>query len=116
MVFRLRSGVLFAVLGTILGLTFCCSSTSAQSAPERIPEVHGTSLAEQQVHLPKDLQGRIGVLVLGFTQGSRDAVAGWGKRLSADYADSPTVAYYEMPVLAGVPRFIRGMVIGKIKG
>jgi len=86
------------------------ADTSAQ-----IPEVRGTSFTDQPVNLPKDLHGKVGVLVVGFTQSSRDAVTAWGKRLAVDYYDTPAVAYYELPVLAGVPRFMRGLVMGKIK-
>jgi hypothetical protein len=81
----------------------------------RVPELHGTSFTNQPVHLPQDLKGRVGVLVIGFTQGSRDAVTAWAKRLATDYYDSPAVAYYNMPVTAGVPKFMRGYVTGKIK-
>jgi hypothetical protein len=85
------------------------------SATERIPEVHGTSLTNQAVDLPEGLQGKAGVLVLGFSRGSRDGVAEWGRRLAADYRSSPTVVYYEMPVLASVPGMLRGMVVRSMK-
>ncbi len=80
-----------------------------------IPDVRGTSFSGQAVNLPTDLKGRVGVLVVGFSQGSRDAVKDWGVRLSADYEGSAAVVFYEMPVLAGVPRLLRGYVTGKIK-
>jgi hypothetical protein len=81
----------------------------------KIPELHGTSFTNQPVNLPQDLQGKIGILVVGFSQGSREAVTAWGKRLATDYSDSPSVKFYELPVLAGVPKFMRGLVAGKIK-
>jgi hypothetical protein len=82
----------------------------------RIPAVHGTALSGDAVNLPEALKGKAGVLVLGFSQASREAVAGWGRRLAADYRDSPAVAYYEMPVLAGAPKFVRGMITKSMKG
>ncbi len=91
------------------------AGASDAGSGERIPAVKGTTFAGQAVELPKDLQGKAGVLVVGFSQGSRAAVTEWGKRLAVDYYGSPTVAYYEMPVLAGVPRLLRGWVTGKIK-
>jgi hypothetical protein len=81
-----------------------------------IPTLRATSFTEQTVTLPEALQGKVGVLVLGFTHASQDAVKGWGKRLAGDYPGSPVVLYYEMPVLAGVPKMMRGFVMGKIKG
>jgi hypothetical protein len=82
---------------------------------QKIPDVHGTSFTGATVDLPDALRGKAGVLVIGFSQGSRDAVTVWGKKLAVDYYDSPAVAYYEMPVLAGVPKLMRGFVAGRIK-
>jgi hypothetical protein len=81
----------------------------------RIPEVHGTSLTNESVNLPEALQGRPAVLILGFSRGSREAVAGWGRRLAADYRSSPEVMYYEMPVLGSVPGMMRGFVVRSMR-
>jgi hypothetical protein len=81
----------------------------------QIPPLHGTTFADVRVDLPEALHGKVGVFVVGFSQGSRDAVTQWGKKLAADFYDSPTVAYYEMPVLASVPKLLRGFVAGRIK-
>jgi len=100
---RLR--VLFLVL-----LTTICAHAQTQ-----IPTIAGSTFAGAKVKLPDAFAGKSGVIVLGFSQGSRDQITAWGKRLAVDYFDSPTVAYYEMPVLAGVPGFMRGFVLGRIK-
>ena len=81
----------------------------------RIPPVHGTTFSDVKVDLPEVLHGKVGILVVGFSQGSRDAVTTWGKKLAIDYYDSPTVLYYEMPMLASVPKLLRGFVQGRIK-
>jgi len=81
----------------------------------QIPSVHGTTLADNKVDLPEDLQGKVGILVVGFSQNSRDAVTDWGKKLANDYLNSPNVLYYEMPVLASVPKMMRGFVQGRFK-
>ena len=80
-----------------------------------MPEVHTTSLSNEEVRLPEGLQGKQGVLVIGFSRNSREAVTAWGRRLAADYRESPSVVYYEMPVLASVPRLVRGLVLRQIK-
>jgi hypothetical protein len=89
--------------------------TGAQSTGARIPEVHATSFSNEAVNLPDGLKGKVGVLVLGFSRDSRDADSAWGKRLAADYRESSTVVYYEMPVLAAVPRMVRGFVVKSMK-
>ena len=82
---------------------------------QKIPELHGTTFSGQAVSLPEAFRGKVGILVIGFSQGSREAVTVWGTKLAADYLDSPSVAYYEIPVLASVPKLIRGFVAGRIK-
>jgi hypothetical protein len=94
-------------------LTTGLFAARAQSA--RIPTAHGTTFAGTQVTLPDDLRGRAGVLVLGFSKNSGDVCKGWGQRLAASYGDSHDVLYYQMPVLEGVPKLIRGMVVKGIK-
>jgi len=101
-----------------LGLSLLAPVVSLAATPEgapRIPPVHGTTFSDSRVDLPEALHGKVGILVLSFSQGSRDGVTVWGKKLAADFYDSPTVAYYEMPCLASVPKFMRGFVEGRIK-
>jgi hypothetical protein len=88
-------------------------AAAAQSAS--IPAVHATSFSGESVDLPQALHGHTAVLIVSFSEKSRDAVTLWGRRLAADYRDSPSVLYYEMPILAAVPRLLRSMVIGRIK-
>jgi hypothetical protein len=105
----------FFVIGLSLAALFGGAVTGAQPTGGRIPEVHATSFSNEAVNLPEGLKGKVGVLVLGFSRDSREADSAWGKRLAADYRESPTVAYYEMPVLAAVPRMIRGMIVKSMK-
>jgi hypothetical protein len=92
-----------------------CALASSTSPGPQIPSVHGTTFANDKVDLPEDLQGKVGILVVGFSTDSRDAVTAWGKKLAADYFNSPNVLYYEMPMLASVPKMMRGFVQNRIK-
>ena len=97
-------------------LTASALTVADCAAGERIPDVHSTSFADQAVDLPAALQGKAaGILVLGFSRGSREAVTGWATRIAADYRTSDVVAYYELPVVASVPGFVRGIVLRSIK-
>ncbi len=80
-----------------------------------IPQVHAQLLTGTPVNLPADLHGRPTVIVMGFSQGSREEVAAWGKRLAPDYHDAQDVTYYEAAELESVPRLLRGYVLKKIK-
>jgi hypothetical protein len=88
---------------------------AAQAQNSRIPTAHGTTFAGSQVTLPDDLRGRVGVLVIGFSKSSGDVCKGWGQRLAGSYGDSRDVSYYQMPVLEGVPKLLRGMVVKSIR-
>jgi hypothetical protein len=98
-----------------VGILLVVGASSAWAQSGRIPETHGTALSGDPVALPDVLRGKVGVLVLGFSHGSRDTVTEWGRRLAAEYRASPAVLYYEMPVLEGVPRLIRGYVLKSIR-
>ena len=85
-----------------------------QPSSTQIPAIHADTLAGEPVRLPANLTGKSGILVLGFAKDARAQVRDWGKRLATDYFASPTVLYYEMPVVAGVPRLLRGLVMKQI--
>ncbi len=101
---------------TLTHLVCAASLLSAFALPaQSIPAVHTEALAGNQVNLPDDLHGHTAILVIGFSRGSQDEVAAWGKRLAADYNGSPTVQYYELAMLASVPRPLRGFVTRSMK-
>jgi len=96
----------------VLGVEACLPVVAHQA---RIPAVKSVSMAGDTVELPDALRGKVGVLVLGFSKGSQGQVTTWGRRLAAEWKDSASVVYYEMPMLAGVPRMLRGMVTRSMK-
>jgi hypothetical protein len=106
-------------LGRILLFTLIAVNGVAvvgRAAAERIPEVHGTSFADQAVNLPQDLQDKAAaILVMGFSRGSRDAVTGWAQKIAGDYRTSNVVAYYELPMVASVPGLFRGILLRSIR-
>ncbi len=86
----------------------------AEPPSARIPVIRGETFAGETISLPEALHGKPGILVIGFTQASRNAVTQWGTWL-ANGSDAPKIAYFEMPVLASVPKMLRGLVAGRIK-
>jgi hypothetical protein len=103
MLMRLINGALAALLLT--------GSLAAQT----IPALHGTALSGAEVDLPQALHGHTAVLLLSFSEDARGNVTEWFRALANDYRNSPTVQYYALPVLAGAPGFLRGMITRKIK-
>jgi hypothetical protein len=97
----------------MLMLVLSIATAHAQSSIT-IPALHATALSGEKVELPAVFRGKAGILVIGFSQGSRDPATAWGKRLYTDFHDSKTVLYYQVSVLAGVPKILRGYVVRKI--
>ena len=80
-------------------------------AQQTVPKSQGTTLVGTSVGLPDAVHGKVGVLVVGFSKSSQGQVAAWGRRLSADFNQSPSVVYFEVPMLAGAPKIIRRMIV-----
>src|ERR1039458_4757685 len=83
----------------------------AQDAAMHIPTARGTTLTGKDMALPNSLNGKIGVLVVGFSRASGEQVANWGRLIEAQYGQSRDLTYFEIPMLAGTPKFLRGMVV-----
>jgi hypothetical protein len=97
-----------------LGILLLGGLWQAQGQTVTIPEVHGTVLTGEKVDLPDALKGKVGVLIVGFSQASREQVTAWGRRLAGDYRGSNAVLYFEMPVVESVPKLLRGWVMKKM--
>gem|GEM_PF-988140 len=100
----------------LLSAFLVCALFTPLAYATNIPETHAVLLSGEKIDLPASLNGKVTVLVVGFSQKATDQIAGWGRRLAGDYKDSNSVVYYEMASLGGVPKFLRGFVLGKIKG
>ena len=103
------------LVATAVFASWCAGLTARAQTPEtHIPAAHGTSLTGTTVALPAALKGKVGVLVVGFSHASEGEVASWGRLLEANYGKSNDVAYFELPMLAGAPKLIRGMIVKKM--
>lgn len=71
---------------------------------ERLPELRGEFLTGREVVLPQAAEGRVALLLLGFTYKSRFAVQGWADRFRAQFPSDPRVTFYEVPMIGGMAR------------
>ncbi|HEY0758291.1 MAG TPA: hypothetical protein VGD59_03445 [Acidisarcina sp.] len=97
-----------AVIASLLLASFVAGA-------QKIPETNASTLAGNVVHLPLDLRGKIGVLVLGFSKKSSEQCHSWDEGISRDFGSNAHTAYYQMPVLEDVPGLIRSMVIHSMR-
>jgi hypothetical protein len=104
----------WAISVMAMAATVFCAGGWAQAPDTHIPAAHGTSLTGTAVTLPEALKGKVGVLVMGFSHSSQGEVASWGRLLDANYGKSSDLVYFELPMLAGAPKMLRGMIVKKM--
>ena len=75
-----------------------------------VPTARGTTLTGTEMALPNSLNGRIGVLLVGFSHASAEQIGDWGRLIEADYGKSPDLVYFEMPMIGSAPKMLRGMI------
>ena len=99
------------IVWVIAGFSLVATQGRTQDSGTHIPVAHGTTLAGTAVVLPDALKGKVGVLVVGFSHASQGQVSNWGRLITADYGQNQGLEYFEMPMLAGAPKFVRGMIV-----
>jgi hypothetical protein len=97
----------------VLVLLFASLAASAQDAV-RIPAAHGTTLAGSDIALPDALKGKVNIVVIGFSHAAQEQIGSWGRLIAADYGKSTDTGYFELAMLAGGPRMLRGMIIKRM--
>lgn len=80
-----------------------------------MPRIEGESFAGRRVVFPDAASGKLAVLILGFSKGSKGPTSAWGEKIGAEFGSQPGFELYQLPVLEDVPRLLRGMVISGIK-
>src|SRR5581483_8909729 len=100
-----------AVFLTLLPVAaFAAQAASEIKTGERLPELRGEFLTGRKVVLPEAAQGRVTLLLLGFTYKSRFAVEAWTQRFRAQYQSDPRVTFYEVPVIGGMAKFAKWFI------
>src|SRR5579862_9944793 len=89
--------------------------TASLAGAQTIPSFTGPTLANETLHLPVTTAGSKTILVLGFSKKSGDVCKPWFRSVATQLKSKPQVSYYEMPVLAGAPGFVRGMIVHNMR-
>ena len=90
-----------------------CTACAQATGP--MPRIEGESFAGRKVVLPDAASGKVAVLILGFSKGSKGPTSAFGEKIGSKFGSQPGFELYQLPVLEDVPRLIRGMVISGIK-
>jgi hypothetical protein len=77
---------------------------------ERLPELRGEFLTGREAVLPQAAEGRVALLLLGFTYKSRFAVEAWAERFRPEFQSDPRVTFYEVPIIGGMGRLAKWFI------
>ena len=98
------------VLGLIPVVALAAEPAFEIKIGERLPELRGEPLTGQEVVLPQAAEGRVTLLLLGFTYQSRFAVEAWAERFRAQFQSDRRVTFYEVPMIGGVARLAKWFI------
>jgi len=80
-----------------------------------LPALKGTDLAGREVVLPAAALGRVGILMFGFSYGSRTAVESWAHHVQGRWAADSRVAWYQLPMVGGFARLAKPFITGGMR-
>jgi hypothetical protein len=106
-------GLTFAAALALYAAAFCAAAVRA--GPTGIPTTSASALDGHTVRLPHDLASGATILILGFSRHSAAPTTAWEKPTRSQLAAPPTIAFYDMPMLAEVPSFLRSLVLHSIR-
>lgn len=102
--------IMAVILSLLTVNAFAAREASEIKIGERLPELRGEFLTGREVVLPQAAQGRVTLLLLGFTYKSRFAVEAWAERFRAQYQSDPRVTFYEVPVIGGMAKLAKWFI------
>jgi hypothetical protein len=94
-----------------LALVFLCGFATVALAEDQLPKLTAETLSGDHISLPGDTKVAAYILSFGFSHKSDKAVAAWDKLIAPKYTTESRVAYYEIPVMEGLPGLVKPMVL-----
>lgn len=90
------------------------TDTSLQEG-DAFPVLAAETLAESRVELPRALQEKPAIVIMSFSKAGGEAASKWTVAIRERLSGPVTSNLWLAMVLDGVPRFLRGFVVGGIK-
>jgi len=110
----MRSGRYLLCAAAFLAMIAFHVPGSHGQTPLTIPSTEATALSGQTIRLPRDLPP-FAFLVLGFSEKSSSDSAECGRRLEEALPKQVDAKVYQLPVLEGAPKLVRGFVTRSMK-
>lgn len=95
----------WVAMGVFASMTMTAATPLAElSVGDPLPALRGEFLTGRTAVLPQDANGRVALLMLGFTYDSRFQVEAWAKRFRQDFGSEPRATFFEIPMIGGLAR------------
>jgi len=98
------------ILIVFSGVMLAAQPASELENGERLPELRGEFLTGREVVLPQAAEGRVALLLLGFTYQSRFAVEAWAEKFRAQFGSDSRFTFYEVPMIGGMARLAKWFI------
>jgi hypothetical protein len=105
-----RRGSARPLVTAVLAVALAAPVVAAPADPapmqvgDTFPALRGEYLSGRDARLPEDAQGRVAVVLMGFTYASRTPVELWAERLKPLLREVEGATFYEVPVIGGMAR------------
>ena len=102
-------------LALLPALAMAAAPTSELAIGERLPELRGEYLTGREAVHPQASEGRVALLLLGFTYKSRFAVEAWVEKYREEFHSDPRITFYEVPMIGGFSRLGKWFIDGGMR-
>jgi hypothetical protein len=104
------------MIAALLTVTLATAAPIPALGPgDLMPPLRGGFLTGRKAVLPEAARGRVALVALGFTYGSRFAIEAWTGRFRQDFAADSSFTFFEVPVIGGMARMARPFIDGGMR-
>lgn len=79
------------------------------AAQTRLPAMQAPTLSGKHATLPNDAAGRVALLIIGFSHGSKPADTAWARSVEKEFGGDRNFVLYQIAAVEEIPRLFRGM-------
>jgi len=104
-----------ALLSPLAAHSAFAQAQTAQPAPtlkvgDVLPQLEGDFLTGRDALLPDAAKGKVALVMLGFTYGSRASVEAWSEWFKKSFGGRGAVTFFEVPMIGGFGRLGRWFI------
>jgi hypothetical protein len=104
------------MMTAILMVALVAAAPSPALGPgDLMPPLRGEFLSGRKAVLPDAARGRVALVAVGFSYGSRFAVEAWTARFRQDFGSDSSLTFFEVPVIGGMARMARPFIDGGMR-